>query len=54
MAQRSGREQGTWWDHWIKWIGARSGGERPAPKSLGSDLYKAGEPAPGLYVHERY
>jgi len=46
--------KGTWWDHWIKWIGARSGGERPAPKSLGSDLYKAGEPAPGLYVHERH
>jgi polyhydroxyalkanoate synthase len=46
--------KGTWWDHWVKWIAARSGGERPAPKSLGSELYKAGEPAPGLYVHERY
>ena len=46
--------KGTWWDHWIKWIGARSGGERPAPKSLGSELYKAGERAPGLYVRESH
>ena len=53
-AKGAAENKGTWWDHWIKWIGARSVGERPAPKSLGSDLYKAGEPAPGLYVHERH
>ena len=46
--------KGTWWDHWIKWLAARSGGERPAPASLGSERFKAGEPAPGLYVHERH
>ena len=46
--------KGTWWDHWIKWLAARSGGERPAPVSLGSERFKAGEPAPGLYVHERH
>ncbi len=46
--------KGTWWDHWIKWIGTRSGGEKPAPKSLGSERFKAGEPAPGIYVHEQY
>jgi polyhydroxyalkanoate synthase len=53
-AKGATENKGTWWDHWIKWIAARSGGERPAPKSLGSDLYRAGEPAPGLYVHERH
>jgi polyhydroxyalkanoate synthase len=46
--------KGTWWDHWIKWLAARSGGERPAPASLGSERFRAGEPAPGLYVHERH
>ncbi|MDO8432130.1 MAG: alpha/beta fold hydrolase [Candidatus Binatus sp.] len=46
--------KGTWWDHWIKWVGARSGEERPAPKSLGSDRYKPTTPAPGIYVHEHH
>jgi polyhydroxyalkanoate synthase subunit PhaC len=46
--------KGTWWDHWIKWLGARSGGERPAPTALGSERFKAAEPAPGLYVHEHH
>ena len=46
--------KGTWWDHWIKWIGARSGGEKLAPVSLGSERFKPSEPAPGLYVHEHH
>jgi polyhydroxyalkanoate synthase subunit PhaC len=46
--------KGTWWDHWIKWIAARSGDERAAPKSLGSDHYKPTTPAPGIYVHEHH
>src|SRR6266436_1849083 len=46
--------KGTWWDHWIKWIAARSGGERLAPTSLGSEGFKPGESAPGLYVHEHH
>jgi polyhydroxyalkanoate synthase subunit PhaC len=46
--------KGTWWDHWIKWIAARSGSERAAPKSLGSEKFKPSEPAPGLYVHEHH
>ena len=46
--------KGTWWDHWIKWLAARSGDERPAPASLGSERFKPGEHAPGLYVHERH
>jgi polyhydroxyalkanoate synthase len=46
--------KGTWWDHWIKWMSARSGGERTAAKALGSERYSPGEPAPGIYVHERH
>ncbi len=53
-AKSAVENKGSWWDHWIKWLAARSGNERPASKSLGSELYKAGEPAPGLYVHERH
>src|SRR3984893_4595173 len=53
-AKSAVENKGTWWDHWIKWLAARSGNERPASKSLGSELYRAGEPAPGLYVHERH
>ncbi|HEY6394615.1 MAG TPA: alpha/beta fold hydrolase [Candidatus Binataceae bacterium] len=44
--------KGTWWDHWIRWIGARSGGERPAPESLGNSSFPPSDRAPGLYVHE--
>jgi polyhydroxyalkanoate synthase subunit PhaC len=44
--------KGTWWDHWIKWIGARSGNEKPAPTALGNANYKVSDPAPGKYVHE--
>ena len=46
--------KGSWWDHWAKWMGARSGGEHPAPSALGSERFKPGEPAPGLYVHEQH
>ena len=46
--------KGTWWDHWIKWLTARAGWEKPAPARLGSERYQPGDPAPGLYVHERH
>jgi polyhydroxyalkanoate synthase len=41
---------GSWWEPWAKWAAARSGGQRPAPSSLGSTAHPAGEPAPGSYV----
>jgi polyhydroxyalkanoate synthase len=47
------RQQGTWWTHWAAWAIARSGAERLAPSSLGSDRYEPLEPAPGRYVRER-
>ena len=44
---------GSWWDHWSKWYAQHGAGEVPAPKSLGSSMYPAGDPAPGRYVHQR-
>lgn len=41
---------GSWWDHWLGWLAPRSGDERPAPASLGSERHPAGDPAPGRYV----
>jgi polyhydroxyalkanoate synthase len=46
--------RGTWWDHWLKWIGARSGDERAAPNRLGNAAYPPICPAPGTYVHEHH
>jgi len=46
--------KGSWWDHWLKWLSARSGEDRPAATSLGGNGYHASDPAPGTYVHERH
>ena len=42
---------GSWWDHWLRWLGERSGDERRAPARLGNRRHPAIEPAPGRYVH---
>jgi poly[(R)-3-hydroxyalkanoate] polymerase subunit PhaC len=47
-------KRGTWWDHWLEWLGSRSGEERPAPGKLGNSAYPAIGPAPGSYVLERH
>ena len=46
------RQQGTWWSHWAEWATARSGEERPAPTTLGSQQHRPIEAAPGQYVLE--
>jgi poly[(R)-3-hydroxyalkanoate] polymerase subunit PhaC len=46
------RRQGTWWDHWVEWVTARAGDEKPAPAKLGSRRHKILDPAPGTYVLE--
>jgi poly[(R)-3-hydroxyalkanoate] polymerase subunit PhaC len=43
-------QAGTWWDHWLDWLGQRSGDTRRAPRRLGSTAYPPLDPAPGLYV----
>ena len=42
--------QGTWWDHWLLWLGAHSGHKRPARPTLGNDDHPPLDPAPGRYV----
>jgi polyhydroxyalkanoate synthase len=44
---------GSWWNHWSKWYTQHGSGEVAAPRSLGSALYPASDPAPGRYVHQR-
>jgi polyhydroxyalkanoate synthase len=43
-------QEGTWWDHWLDWLAARSGDERRAPRRLGSAAHPPLDPAPGLFV----
>jgi poly(3-hydroxyalkanoate) synthetase len=44
---------GSWWEHWIEWLGKRSTGTRPAPSRLGDRKHPLIEPAPGSYVRTR-
>jgi polyhydroxyalkanoate synthase len=43
--------EGTWWDHWLRWLGERSGDQRRAPSRLGNRRHAPIEAAPGRYVH---
>jgi polyhydroxyalkanoate synthase subunit PhaC len=44
------QNQGTWWDHWLLWLGTRSGHKRPARTTLGNDHHPPLDPAPGRYA----
>lgn len=41
---------GSWWPHWMEWLGDRSGDRHDAPATLGNDAYAPLEAAPGSYV----
>jgi polyhydroxyalkanoate synthase len=43
--------EGSWWDHWLGWLGERSGDQRRAPAKLGNRRHPPIEAAPGRYVH---
>ena len=43
-------ERGSWWPDFASWLGARSGGQIPAPPELGDKSYPVIEAAPGSYV----
>ncbi|MEO8265269.1 MAG: alpha/beta fold hydrolase [Ilumatobacteraceae bacterium] len=45
------QQPGSWWDHWLLWLGDHSGGRRAAPATLGNDAHLPLDPAPGRYVH---
>ena len=42
---------GSWWLDYDRWLAARSGVLKPAPKRLGGGRFKALSKAPGSYVH---
>ena len=47
------REEGSWWNHWNKWIKPKAGKKTDAPAAPGNDSYPVIEPAPGRYVSIR-
>jgi polyhydroxyalkanoate synthase subunit PhaC len=47
------QHKGSWWEHWTKWLGGRSGEKRPAPEELGNARYPVLQAAPGTYVFQR-
>ncbi len=51
-AQKSQRNSGSWWVHWVNWLEKRSGEKVTAPKDLGSKAFPILAPAPGTYVFE--
>jgi polyhydroxyalkanoate synthase subunit PhaC len=45
------RHEGSWWEHWVKWLAERSGEQSAAPQALGSTRFPPREPAPGTYIN---
>jgi polyhydroxyalkanoate synthase len=50
-AELAATRKGSWWPDYDKWLGARSGEVKPAPKRLGGPDHRALAKAPGTYVH---
>jgi polyhydroxyalkanoate synthase len=50
---RAEEHPGSWWDHWLTWLGRRAGRRHAAPAHPGNDAHPPVEPAPGRYVHLR-
>jgi polyhydroxyalkanoate synthase len=42
--------RGSWWPAWTGWLAQHAGPKVPARAALGTDSYRAIEPAPGRYV----
>ena len=51
--EQSAKHTGSWWPHWLEWIGARSGEKKSAPAVLGAADYPLLGDAPGQYVMEK-
>jgi polyhydroxyalkanoate synthase len=51
--ERAGKQDGSWWPHWLEWIKARSGEMKSAAIALGSEHYAPLVAAPGTYVMEK-
>ncbi len=50
--KRATQHSGTWWDHWLAWLGKQAAQTRTAPPAPGSSLHPALAPAPGQYVRQ--
>ena len=50
--QEAREHRGSWWEDWVRWLGAR-GEELIAPPGLGSRRYPVLADAPGTYVFDR-
>jgi polyhydroxyalkanoate synthase subunit PhaC len=46
-------QEGSWWNHWAKWLQPHAGKQVEARSKLGNTGYKPIEPAPGRYVKQR-
>jgi polyhydroxyalkanoate synthase len=46
------KHRGSWWEDWAEWTIARSGAEKPRPRSIGDREHPVLEIAPGRYVRE--
>jgi polyhydroxyalkanoate synthase subunit PhaC len=46
----AGQRSGSWWQHWLGWLGERSGARKRASSRLGSCDYRPSSAAPGTYV----
>jgi polyhydroxyalkanoate synthase len=51
--EKATKREGSWWPHWLEWVGKRSGRLVPAPTALGSLDHRPLCDAPGLYVMEK-
>ena len=43
------RHEGSWWEHWVRWLAERSGEQTAAPHALGSTRYPP-KGSPGPYI----
>ena len=44
------RHEGSWWEHWMRWLAERSGEQGEAPHALGNTRYPPIQAAPGSYI----
>ena len=51
--QGSTDHDGSWWEHYLKWLNRRSNGTRSAPRQAGDARHPELEPAPGSYARRR-